>query len=154
VDDDVPLEDSVGALARAREDGRIRHVGLSNVSVDELERARAIVPIVSVQNRYNLTTRTHQPVLDRCTTLGIGFIPWYPLAAAELSTADRGALKDIADAHGATPSQVALAWLLRKSPVMLPIPGTSSVAHLEENCAAADLDLGVDDMARLDAMHR
>ncbi len=151
-DDDVPFLDSVGALARARKDGRIRHVGLSNVSVEELDAAREIVPIATVQNRYNLQDRTHQAVLDRCTQLGIGFIPWYPLAAAELSKADKGALADVAAAHDATPSQVAIAWLLHKSPVMLPIPGTSSIAHLEENCAAASLQLSDDQLARLDAM--
>lgn len=151
-DDAVPFADSVGALARAREAGYIRHVGLSNVSLAQLEEARAIVPIASVQNRFNLTYRGREDVLDRCTELGIGFIPWYPLAAAELSQADRGALREVADAHGATPSQVALAWLLGRSPVMLPIPGTSRVAHLEENTAAADLVLTSAERARLDAM--
>ena len=150
-DDDVPFADSVGALARAREAGYIRHVGLSNVSVAELEEARAITPIASVQNRYNLGHRDSQDVLDACEAHGIGFIPWYPLAAAGLSGASRGALADVARAHGATPSQVALAWLLHKSPVMLPIPGTSSVAHLEENVAAADLVLTDAQMSALDA---
>lgn len=149
-DDDVPFADSVGALARAQQDGRIRHIGLSNVSVAELEEARAIVPIATVQNRYNLSYRDHQPLLDRCTELGIGFIPWYPLAASELSSAAKGALADVAAAHGATTSQVALAWLLAKSPVMLPIPGTSQVAHLEENCAAASLTLSAGQLAALD----
>ncbi len=150
-DDDVPFADSVGALARAREDGRIRHVGLSNVSREQLDEACAIVPIATVQNRYNLTVRVHEPVLQRCEELGIGFLPWYPLAAAELSKHDKGELAEVAQAHGATTSQVALAWLLQKSPVMLPIPGTSQVAHLEENLAAADLRLSADEMARLEA---
>lgn len=151
-DERVRFEDSVGVLARAREDGRIRHVGLSNVSVAQLETARAIVPIATVQNRYNLSFRQGEDVLDRCTALGIGFIPWYPLAAAGLSRADSGALAEIARAHDATPSQVALAWLLQKSPVMLPIPGTSSLAHLAENCAAASLRLSAEEVARLEAM--
>jgi pyridoxine 4-dehydrogenase len=151
VGDGVPLEDSVGALARAREDGRIRHIGLSNVTAEQLDAALAVAPIASVQNRYNLSYRAHQPVLDRCEELGIGFIPWYPLAAAELSRADAGALAQIAAEHGATTSQIALAWLLQKSPVVLPIPGTSKVAHLEENLAGADIALSAEEMARLDA---
>lgn len=152
VDDDVPVEDSVGALARAREEGLIRHVGLSNVSVDELDRARAIVPIATVQNRYNLTNRKYEDVLERCAELGIGFIPWFPLAAAALSREDSGALAEVARRHDASTSQVALAWLLARSPVMLPIPGTSKVAHLEDNLGGASLRLGDDDTARLDAM--
>lgn len=150
-DDEVPFAESVGALARAQEEGLIRHIGLSNVSVAELEEARAIAPIATVQNRYNLGHRDSQDVLDFCEAHGIGFLPWYPLAAAELSRADQGVLADVARAHGATTSQVALAWLLAKSPVMLPIPGTSSVAHLEENVAAADLELTADEQAALDA---
>lgn len=149
-DDRVPYAESVGALARAKEAGLIRNVGLSNVSVAQLDEARAIVDVVSVQNRYNLTARSSQAVLDRCTELGIGFIPWYPLAAGPL--AQPGGVADrIARKHGVESGQVALAWLLAKSPVMLPIPGTSSVAHLEENCAAADLTLDADDRAALDA---
>ncbi len=150
-DDDVPFADSVGALAKAREDGRVRHVGLSNVSVAELEEARAIVPIATVQNRYNLGHRADEDVLAYCEQHGIGFIPWYPLAAGALSAEQKGDLAAIADAHGATTSQVALAWLLHKSPVMLPIPGTSKVAHLEENIAAAGLELSGDELGRLDA---
>ena len=152
-DDEVPFADSVGALARAREDGSIRHVGLSNVSVAELQEALAIVPIASVQNRYNLSHRADDDVLAFCEAQGIGFIPWYPLAAGELSTAERGALEAIARAHDATPSQVALAWLLAKSPVMLPIPGTSQVAHLEENLGAADIVLSAAELAQLEAFH-
>ncbi|MFT5684004.1 MAG: pyridoxine 4-dehydrogenase [Myxococcota bacterium] len=154
IDDDVPLAESVSALAAAQQDGRIRHIGLSNVTVDQLEAARAITPIVSVQNRYNLSYRVHQPVLDRCTELGIGFIPWYPLASAELSRADSGVLAEIAAVHGATTSQIALAWLLAVSPVMLPIPGTSQVAHLEENTAATDITLSQPEITRLNGMAR
>ncbi|MFT5457798.1 MAG: pyridoxine 4-dehydrogenase [Myxococcota bacterium] len=151
-DDDVPFADSVGALAKAQEAGFIRHIGLSNVTVEQLEEARSIVPVVTVQNRFNLGYRGREDVLDRCTELGIGFIPWYPLAAAELSNTSKGVLKQVADAHGATPSQVALAWLLARSPVMLPIPGTSRVAHLEENLGAADLVLTAEQQAALDGM--
>lgn len=150
-DDDVPLAESVGALARAREDGRIRHVGLSNVSLAELKEALDIVPVASVQNRYNLGHRESEEVLAFCEAQGIGFIPWYPLAAGELSRSQRGTLEEVARAHEATPSQVALAWLLHKSPVMLPIPGTSQVAHLEENLAAADLVLSDEELEGLDA---
>lgn len=152
--DAVPFEDSVRALAEARAEGHIRHVGLSNVTVDQLEAARAIVPIATVQNRYNLEWTADDDVVAACERHDIGFIPWYPLAAAELSRHDRGVLAEIAAAHSATPSQVALAWLLAKSPVMLPIPGTSKVAHLEENVAAADLVLSASDMAALDGMGR
>ncbi|MBX2799466.1 MAG: aldo/keto reductase [Myxococcales bacterium] len=150
-DPEVPFEASVTALAKAREAGLIRHVGLSNVSVDQLRQARAIVPIATVQNRYNLTDREHEPVLAACEQAGIGFIPWYPLATGKLATGE-GVLARVAGKHEATPSQVALAWLLAKSPVMLPIPGTSSPAHLAENCAAADLSLDADDVATLTAM--
>lgn len=146
----VPYAESVGALARAREDGLIAAVGLSNVSVAQLDEARSIVPIATVQNRYNLTFRSSEAVLARCTALGIGFIPWYPLAAGDLAKPG-GVVERIAAAHGATSGQVALAWLLGRSPVMLPIPGTSSIAHLEENCAAADLQLTAAERAALDA---
>ena len=145
----MPLADSVGALARAKADGRIRHIGLSNVTAAQLDEACAITEIVSVQNRYNLIYREHQSVLDRCEQLGIGFIPWYPLASAALSTSDTGALAEIAAAHDATTSQIALAWLLAKSQVMLPIPGTSRVAHLEENIAASYITLSHGDIHRL-----
>jgi pyridoxine 4-dehydrogenase len=140
VDAAVPFLDSLGALVRLKEQGKIRHIGLSNVSVQELEQARKVVPIVSVQNRYSLSDRGAESVLDACQRLGIGFLPWYPLAAGELNKKG-GPLDTIAHAHNATPGQVALAWLLRRSPVLLPIPGTSSVAHLEENVAAAGLQL-------------
>jgi pyridoxine 4-dehydrogenase len=134
----VPLEESVGALAELRTEGKVRHVGLSNVSVEELERARAIVPVVSVQNRYSVADRSSENVLEACEREGIGFLPWVPLAAGDLARGGRKAA-ELAERLGATPAQAALAWLLRRSPVMLPIPGTSSLAHLEENVAAADL---------------
>ena len=148
-DPDVPLEESVGALAELRDEGKIVHVGLSNVSVEELRRAQAIVPIVSVQNRYNLVERDDEDVLQACDADGLAFIPWFPLKTGELATHDLAA--KIAKAHDATPTQVALAWLLAHSPVMLPIPGTSSVAHLEENVAAAHVRLSKDEIEALDA---
>jgi pyridoxine 4-dehydrogenase len=140
VDPKVSLEDSVGALARLREQGKIRHIGLSNVSVDQLRRARALVPIVSVQNRYNMADRGSEDVLEACERDGIGFIPYFPVAAGQLAS-ERSPLVQAAKRHGVTPAQLALAWLLHRSPVMLPIPGTSSVAHLEENSAAARIQL-------------
>jgi pyridoxine 4-dehydrogenase len=140
VDPAVPFLDSLGTLVRLKEQGKIRHIGLSNVSVEQLEQARKVVPIVSVQNRYSLSDRSAEGVLDACTRLGLGFLPWYPLAAGDLNRAG-GPLDTIAKHHKAAPGQVALAWLLRRSPVVLPIPGTSSVAHLEENAAAAALKL-------------
>jgi len=146
----VPFVDSVGALARERQAGRIRHIGLSNVTVAELEAAREIVPIVTVQNRYNLQDRASEDVLAYCTDHQIGFLPWYPLAAGPLAEAG-GAAARVAERHQATTAQVALAWLLARSPVVLPIPGTSSVAHLEQNLGAADLALSADDLALLDA---
>ena len=138
-DDKVPFADSVGALADFQREGKVRHVGLSNVTVEQLQQARKIVPIVSVQNRYNLGDRSSEDVLKACERLGIAFLPWYPLGdGASLRNAK---VKALAKKLGATPSQVAIAWLLKKSPVMLPIPGTGSVAHLEENMQAASLEL-------------
>lgn len=151
VDDHVPLEDQVGALARMRDEGRIRHVGLSNVDTGQLAAARRIVPIASVQNRFNLTDRAHEPVLEECERLGIGFIPWFPLATGDLASGT-SALAEIAARHDASPAQVALAWLLHRSPVTLPIPGTSSQAHLRENTAARDLRLSEDEMETLGAL--
>jgi aryl-alcohol dehydrogenase-like predicted oxidoreductase len=151
VDPDVRFEDTVGALAKAREDGLVRHVGLSNVSVDQIERARRIVPIVSVQNRYNLFDRSSQAVLDHCTKHDLAFLPWYPLGSGDLARAT-GPLVDVARKHDATPAQVALAWLLAQSTVVLPIPGTASVAHLEENLGAADVRLDADDLRALRAV--
>ena len=148
-DPNVPFEDSVWALAQLRDEGKVRHVGLSNVGVRELEIAIDIVPVVSVQNRYNLTDRSSEAVLQACEREGVGFIPWFPLATGRLARPG-GPLGEIAARHDATPSQVALAWLLGHSPAMLPIPGTSSVAHLEENVAAAALGLTEDERADLD----
>ncbi|HEX2198416.1 MAG TPA: aldo/keto reductase, partial [Burkholderiales bacterium] len=139
VDPKVPLEVSVGALADLQREGKLRHVGLSNVSVKQLEAARRIVPIVSVQNRYSLADRSAEAVLQHCEKLGIAFLPWYPLGDGAALTLSK--VKAIAQKQNATPAQIALAWLLKKSPVMLPIPGTSKVAHLEENVAAARLKL-------------
>jgi pyridoxine 4-dehydrogenase len=148
-DPNVPFEDSVWALAELRDEGKIHHVGLSNVGVRELEIAIDIVPIASVQNRYNLTHRSSEAVLQACEREEVGFIPWSPLATGRLARS-RGPLDEIAARHDATPLQVALAWLLGHSSAMLPIPGTSSVAHLEENVAAAGLRLSEDEMATLD----
>jgi pyridoxine 4-dehydrogenase len=146
IDPDVPAEDQVGELKELQDEGKIRHIGLSEVSVDELEAARRITPIVSVQNRFNLADRDSQALLDHCTSQGIGFIPWRPVA----DQVDDDSLREVAAAHDATPSQIALAWLLRLSPVMVPIPGTSSVAHLEENTAAAAIELTEADVAALE----
>ena len=147
-DPQVPYEDSVNALKELRDEGKIRHVGVSNVSVDELERARAIVEVVTVQNRYNLEDRDSEDVLDACEQAGIGFIPWFPLATGRLAEPG-GPLDRIANDHDATPAQIALAWLLARSPVMLPIPGTSSVEHLEENLAATGIQLSADEVAEI-----
>jgi pyridoxine 4-dehydrogenase len=144
-DPKVPFEESVGALAEWRREGLIRLVGLSNVTVEQLEAARKITEIASVQNRYNLADRASQPVLERCQELGVAFIPWYPINTGRLE----GAVQRVADRHGATAAQVALAWLLASSPVHLPIPGTSSIAHLEENVAASRLRLDHEDMQAL-----
>jgi aryl-alcohol dehydrogenase-like predicted oxidoreductase len=146
-DPKVPFAESVGALARLRREGKIRHVGVSNVSVAQLEEARKIVPVVSVQNEYNVENRASEDVLRACERLGIAFLPWYPLGAGGALRSSR--LKELAKKHHATPAQVALAWLLRKSPAMLPIPGTSSVKHLEENVAAAQLQLPPGELAAL-----
>jgi aryl-alcohol dehydrogenase-like predicted oxidoreductase len=143
IDPDVPLEDSMGALARLREQGKVRHVGVSNFDVDELERARRIVPIVSVQNRYNAADRSSDDVLHVCTRDGIAFLPWRPLAlaAGDARHPARGRLEQAAKQRGWSVPQAALAWLLQRSPMMLPIPGTSNVTHLEELVAAAGFRL-------------
>ena len=148
IDSRVPAEESLGALAELREEGKVRYVGLSEVGVEEIQRAQEIVPIVSVQNRYNLIDRRSEDVLGFCEREGIGFIPWFPLATGDLARPG-GPLDEIAARHDASPGQVALAWLLWRSPVMLPIPGTSSVKHLEENVAAASLDLDEEELAAL-----
>ena len=148
IDPKVPAEDQLGTIAELREEGKIRHVGLSEVGVEEIEQAREILPIGTVQNRYNLTDRGSEDVLDFCEREGIGFIPWFPLATGDLARPG-GPLDEIAAHHDATPGQVALAWLLARSPVMIPIPGTSSVEHLEENVAAAELRLSDEELATL-----
>ena len=140
IDPKVPAEDQFGALKDLQKEGKIRHVGLSEVNVAEIEAARRIVTVATVQNQYNLAYRNSEDVLDYCTRENIGFIPWFPLATGDLAKS-HGALTRIARQLGAQPAQVALAWLLKKSRVMLPIPGTSKLKHLEENAAAALLDL-------------
>jgi pyridoxine 4-dehydrogenase len=152
-DPGVPYEDSVGELAKLQREGKIRHIGLSNVRLGELQRARKLVTVVSVQNRFNVLEHTHDDVLDYCTREGIAFLPWAPLgsgryADASSSGAER-ALANVARRHGITTGQAALAWLLARSPMMLVIPGTSSVAHLEQNVAAADVRLADADLAEL-----
>ncbi len=149
-DPKVPFEESVGALRDLREAGKIRHVGLSNVDVDELARAREIVPIVSVQNHYNVGARGDDDVVDACERAGIAFLPYFPIAAGELARA-AGALDEVARAHNATTAQIALAWLLERSPNIVPIPGTSSLAHFEENLAALKIELADDEYEALAA---
>ena len=144
-DPKVPYEDSVGALKELQDQGKIRHIGISNVSVEEFEQARGLVEVVTVQNRYNLEDRDSEDVLEACEEAGIGFIPWFPLATGRLAEPG-GPLDRIARERDATPGQIALAWLLARSPVMLPIPGTSSVEHLEENVAAATIALTQDEV--------
>lgn len=149
IDPAVPRDEQFAAVKSLLDDGIIRHAGLSEVSVADIEAARAVFPVATVQNRYNLVDRGSEDVLDYCERHGIGFIPWYPLAAGNL--AKPGSLLDtIAHRHGAGPSQVALAWVLKRSPVMLPIPGTSQVSHLDENVAAAALELSDEEFAGLD----
>jgi aryl-alcohol dehydrogenase-like predicted oxidoreductase len=149
IDPKVPRDEQFAAIKALLDDGIIRHAGLSEVSVEQIEAARHVFPVATVQNRYNLIDRTSEAVLDYCEKHGIGFIPWYPLAAGDLATP--GSLLDsIAKARNASPSQIALAWVLKRSRVMLPIPGTSKVAHLEENVAAANVTLSDDDFAALD----
>ena len=140
IDRKVPLAEQVGELRSLQQEGKIAHIGLSEVSVEQLQEAQATAEIVSVQNLYNLTHRRAQPLLEHCEAEGIGFIPWFPLATGKLA-APGGVLDQLSQEIGASPSQLALAWLLRRSPVMLPIPGTSSVAHLEENLGAAEVEL-------------
>jgi pyridoxine 4-dehydrogenase len=148
IDPQVPAEESLGELGKLQAEGKIRHIGLSEVTVEQLRQAQRVVTVATVQNRYNLIDRTSEEVLDACTEEGIGFIPWFPLATGELA-GPGSPLAQVAERVGATPSQIALAWLLHRSPVMLPIPGTSSVSHLEENCAAATIELPDEDWARL-----
>jgi aryl-alcohol dehydrogenase-like predicted oxidoreductase len=150
VDPRVPIEDSIGALVELQEEGKVRHIGVSNVTGEELERARQIAEVVSVQNLYNLGDRSSEEVLRECERHELGFLPWYPLATGDLAKPG-GPADEIARAHDATPAQVALAWLLQRSPVTLPIPGTSSIAHFEENLEAADLELSGAEMEALEA---
>jgi pyridoxine 4-dehydrogenase len=140
IDPKVPAAETLGALRELKRAGKIRHIGLSEVSVAEIKQARKIVPIVSVQNLYNLGNRQSEAVLDYCTEEGLGFIPWFPLAAGKMARPG-GVLDQVARRHGATVSQLALAWLLQRSPVILPIPGTSTVEHLKENVGGASLKL-------------
>ena len=147
-DPKTPFAESVGALADLQAEGKIRHVGLSNVSVAQLEEGRRIVEIAAVQNEYNLGNRDSEDVLEACEREGIAFLPWYPLDAGELARPG-GPVEEVVAAHDATPAQVALAWLLQRSPVTIPIPGTSSLAHLEENLGARELELSSDELARL-----
>jgi pyridoxine 4-dehydrogenase len=152
VDRKVPIEDSLGALADMQRQGKIRHIGVSNVSVDELARARAVVRIVSVQNEYNIANRKSDDVVDACARDGLGFLPWRPLGTRGGGRALGDRLRAAAAQHQATAGEVALAWLLRRSPVMLPIPGTGSTAHLEENVRGAALRLSDDEYQTLTAV--
>jgi pyridoxine 4-dehydrogenase len=149
-DRQVSYEESIGALKELQDEGKIRDVGVSNVSLEQLETARGIVEVASVQNRFNLTDRHSQDVLARCEELGIAFFPWAPIAAGELAEPG-GPVDRIASAHDASPGQVALSWLLARSPVIAPIPGTSSVEHLEENLDAASVGLSADEVAELES---
>ncbi|MFP5228228.1 MAG: aldo/keto reductase [Acidobacteriota bacterium] len=149
IDPKVPVEESLEPIQKLQKQGKIRHIGLSEVKVHEIEQVRRIVPIASVQNRYNLSDREHEDVLQYCEKNNIAFIPWFPVAAGKLTRAG-GPLDRAAKKHGATVSQLSLAWLLHHSPVMLPIPGTSSVAHLEENLKAAELSLSSSEWAEIE----
>ncbi len=148
IDPTVPREDQFGVMKELQDEGKIRHLGLSEVSVEEIEAARSVFEVVSVQNLFNLGDRRSEDVLEHCQREGIGFIPWFPVAAGRLARPG-GLLDELAAEHAASHAQLALAWLLRRSPVMLPIPGTGSVAHLEENCAAATVELGDDEFETL-----
>jgi pyridoxine 4-dehydrogenase len=144
VDPETPLEESLGAIRGCRDSGKIWHVGVSNVGIDEIERARQVVPIAAVQNHYSLSEREHEAVVDYCAREGIVFVPYFPLRGVGGST-----LGDVAERHGATPAQIALAWLVKRSPTTLPIPGTLSLAHLTENLAALEIELGEADFQAL-----
>jgi pyridoxine 4-dehydrogenase len=150
IDPDVPAEDQIGELKKLQDEGKIRHIGLSEISVEQLQEAQKTATIVSVQNLFNLANRDAEPLLDHCEANDVAFIPWFPLATGQLSKED-GPLAEAAQRHDATPSQLALAWLLKRSPVMLPIPGTSSVDHLESNTAAAGIELTDDEFEALTA---
>jgi len=152
IDPKVPVADQIGALTRLQEEGKIHHIGLSEVSVSQIEEVRRLADVVSVQNLYNLSNRKSEDVLEYCEAENLGFIPWFPLATGDLATTG-GSLAAAAERLNATPSQVALAWLLRRSPVMLPIPGTSRVKHLEENTGAAMLQLDEETAERVGFQH-
>lgn len=149
IDPKTPVEESLGAAKKLQEQGKIRHIGLSEVSVAEIEKARKIVEIVSVQNEYNLTARKSEDVLNYCEKNKLGFVPWFPVAGGKLAEAG-GRLDQIAKKHGATVAQLSIAWLLHRSPVILPIPGTSSVKHLEENLKSADLRLSENEWSEVE----
>ncbi|AQZ63892.1 putative oxidoreductase [[Actinomadura] parvosata subsp. kistnae] len=149
IDPEVPLADQLGTLAELRTEGKIRHIGLDTVTPEELAEAMTITEIASVQNRYNLLDRDSEPVLELCEARGLAFLPWFPLGNGKLTAAEGSPLAEVAARHGATPNQVALAWLLHRSPVLLPTPGTGSLAHLEENMDAAALRLTDQDMEAL-----
>ncbi|MCZ4509026.1 aldo/keto reductase [Streptomyces sp. ActVer] len=150
LDPDVPMAEQLGTLDELRREGKIRHIGLDSVTAEQLEAARELTDIASVQNRYNLTDRASEPLLKLCEAHGIALLPWFPLGNGSLTT-DR-VCADIAAAHGVAPGQIALAWLLHRSPVLCPTPGTGSLAHLEENLDATAVRLGKEDMSRLDAL--
>ena len=150
IDAKVPVEESLAPIVKLKKQGKIRHIGLSEVKPDEIDRVRKIVEVVSVQNIYNVGERQHEDVVDYCEKNGIAFIPWFPVAAGKLAKPG-GKLDEISKRHGATVSQLSLAWLLHRSPVMLPIPGTSSVAHLEENMKAVEVSLSTAEMAEIEA---
>ena len=149
IDPKVPAQEQFELLRDLQHEGKIRHVGLSEVTVEQIKAARKVVPVVTVQNEYNLVDRKSEKVLDFCESESIGFIPWFPIASGKLAQPG-GPVDRVAKASGATPAQVALAWLLRRSPVMLPIPGTSTTGHLEENCAAATVKLSDEQFDELD----
>jgi aryl-alcohol dehydrogenase-like predicted oxidoreductase len=151
IDANVPLADQIGVLTDMQAEGKIAHIGLSQVTLADLAAVRELAPVVSVQNLYNLKDRSSQDVLDQCSADGTAFIPWFPVAAGPLADPG-GPLASVAARTGHTPSQLSLAWLLARSPVMLPIPGTSSMAHLAENCAAADIELDQATLAELEAI--
>jgi aryl-alcohol dehydrogenase-like predicted oxidoreductase len=155
IDPRTPLEESLGALKRMQEQGKIRHIGLSEVTPEQIEEVRKVVEVVTVQNRYSLADRRNEETLAYCEKQGIGFMPWYPMAGGKMLRGENPAVDElarIAGQHGVSVAQLSLAWLLKKSPVMLPIPGTSKVEHLEENIAAAGLELGAEERAELDAV--
>lgn len=151
IDPDFPLEDQLGVFADLVQQGKVRHVGLSEVSVEDLQAAQQIVPIATVQNLYNVANRQSEALLEHCEAHGIGFIPWFPVASGQVAAPD-GPLAAVAERTGASPAQLSLAWLLRRSPVMLPIPGTKSLGHLEDNCRAAEVVLDDATYAELDAL--